>query len=171
MEEGKTISNHLDLSKASCVYVIIDGSIYSHYGSTKGLQVLTEEQVAFHKEHPAASTAEVLACTLTPEPPAPDLDGYKEQARRLLREIVSAYLHAKVDHDKLQEALVIKTTGTASETVSMQVAEDRITYYSRMVAMLKTYTLETYMKIHACENVEQVDEVVSGIDMQSLNLV
>lgn len=151
--------------------IIYNGKVVDYAGRPGLFQELTAEQVAFHAAHPAASTAEVLACALTPQPPAPDLDDYKEQARRRLREIVSAHLHAKVDHDKLQEALVIKMTGVETEIVSMQIAEDRIRYYNRMVSMLKTYTLETYMKIHECESTEQVDGVMNHIDVQSLTLV
>ena len=150
--------------------IVYDGKIVDYIGRPGLFQELTAEQVAFHAAHPAASAAEVLACEVAPAPPAPDLDEYKEQARRRLREIVSAHLHAKVDHDKLQEALVIKMTGVETEIVSMQIAEDRINYYNRMTAMLKTYTLETYMKIHECTGVEQVDEVMNHIDVQSLTL-
>lgn len=151
--------------------IIYNGKIVDYAGRPGLFQELTAEQAAFHAAHPAASTSEVLACALTPEPPAPDLADYKEQARRQLREIVSAHLHAKVDHDKLNEALVIKMTGVETETVSMQIAEDRINYYNRMTAMLKTYTLDTYMEIHECASVEQVDGVMSRIDVQSLTLL
>ena len=151
--------------------IIYNGKVVDYAGRPGLYQELTAEQEAFFAEHPAASVAEVLACALTPAPPASDLDEYKEQARRRLREIVSTHLHAKVDHDKLQEALVIKMTGVETETVSMQIAEDLINYYNRMTAMLKTYTLDTYLKIHECTGVEQVDGVMNRIDVQSLTLL
>lgn len=151
--------------------IIYNGKIVDYAGTPGLYPELTPEQAAFYAAHPAASTPEVLACALETPPAAPDLDEYKEQARRRLREIVSAELHAKVDHDRLNEALIIKMTGVETDTVSMQVAEDRVRYYNRVTATLKAYTLQTYLQIHECASVEQVDEVMSHIDVQSLTLL
>lgn len=149
--------------------IIYNGRIVNYAGTPGIYPELSPEQAAFYAAHPGATVEEVKACALAVAP-EPDLDAYKEQARRQLRDRISAYLHDKVDHDKLNEAIIIRMTGVETESVPMQVAEDRITYYNRMNAMLKAYTLDTYLKIHECADVTAVDEVVRNIDVQSLNL-
>ncbi|MCM1168890.1 MAG: hypothetical protein NC324_03030 [Bacteroides sp.] len=145
-------------------FVFFNRTVYAYYGTPPdGLEVLTDEQVAFYKEHPSASVSEVRKCEMY-VPPVPDLNAAKDRARRTLIDKTSKYLHDKVDHDKLNEAFFVKTMGAETDTVSMQVAEDRINYYGRLTAAIKAYRLETYREINDCTDVPMVDSIVSKMD-------